>query len=227
MRQKVRGLPSLAGRYRLMRRLMVARLVVTAALLPVLTYGLSLVGADGNVVEGAATFNLSSLAVNVLFFIAAVSAGVVYLRWLHLAVRTAQALGEDVGQTPGWAVAWWFVPVANLWKPYQLIRTLLQRVGGESVVQSSPLGTWWALWVLLLMVDNAENRASFRAGDVTSSRELVLGLISAVLALAAGSACLRVMARVQSALESRVSELDVQAEAPVAASVPAQANQHR
>jgi hypothetical protein len=35
---------------------------------------------------------------------------IMYLMWLHRVVRQLNALGLNVGATPGWAVGFWFVP---------------------------------------------------------------------------------------------------------------------
>ncbi|MBN1207110.1 MAG: DUF4328 domain-containing protein [Myxococcaceae bacterium] len=80
---------------------------------------------------------LLAAALSVLFF----------LRWLHLAVRTAKLLGLDPGTTPGWAVAWWFVPLANLYDPYLVLRGLWRCLGGTSK-RSAAVSAWWTAWVL-------------------------------------------------------------------------------
>src|ERR1700754_3506800 len=52
---------------------------------------------------------------------------IVFAVWIHRANRNARALGA-VGMrfSPGWAVGWFFVPIANLWKPYQAMKEIWQ-----------------------------------------------------------------------------------------------------
>jgi hypothetical protein len=70
-----------------------------------------------------------------------------FLWWLHLAVRTAKVLGLEPGTTPGWAVAWWFIPLANLYDPYLVVRGLCRCLGGAHKA-SAAVTAWWTAWVL-------------------------------------------------------------------------------
>jgi hypothetical protein len=50
---------------------------------------------------------------------------VMWCVWQHRAHTNAiQLSGGGLRFTPGWAVGWWFIPVANLWKPFQAVREL-------------------------------------------------------------------------------------------------------
>lgn len=50
---------------------------------------------------------------------------VLVLRWFYRANKNLHARSvPGLDFTPGWAVGWFFVPVINLWKPYQVMREL-------------------------------------------------------------------------------------------------------
>ncbi len=51
--------------------------------------------------------------------------------WLHRAVANARSLGVQTEATPGWSVGWWFIPFANLIKPYRILRLLFHGLVGE------------------------------------------------------------------------------------------------
>jgi hypothetical protein len=51
--------------------------------------------------------------------------GVVFLMWQHRAATTARILGYPARRSPGLGVGSWFIPVVNLWFPYQALRDLL------------------------------------------------------------------------------------------------------
>lgn len=74
-------------------------------------------------------------------------AALFFLRWLHLAVRTVRMLGLDPGTTPGWAVAWWFIPLAHLFDPYLVVRGLCRSLGGHRSAKAA-VTAWWTAWVL-------------------------------------------------------------------------------
>jgi hypothetical protein len=45
---------------------------------------------------------------------------VLFCIWIYRANSNARQLGAtDMQFSPGWSVGWYFIPIANLWKPYQ------------------------------------------------------------------------------------------------------------
>jgi hypothetical protein len=82
--------------------------------------------------------------------------GIVWLVWQHRGQRTLVRLGvRGLTFTPAWAVGWWFVPIANLWKPFQAVRELW-RASRPDVDDSfwagertwAVIGWWWAVLLL-------------------------------------------------------------------------------
>ncbi len=49
------------------------------------------------------------------------------LRWIYCANYNAHQLGAtEMHFTPGWSIGWYFIPIANLWKPYQAMKEIWQ-----------------------------------------------------------------------------------------------------
>jgi Domain of unknown function (DUF4328) len=77
----------------------------------------------------------------------------VWLLWQYRAERNARALSpsDQFSFTPGWAVGWWFIPIASLWMPFQAVRELWKASGGAPDWQELPtwsaIGWWWASWI--------------------------------------------------------------------------------
>jgi len=66
----------------------------------------------------ASDFRRSVIAI--AYIIVYVISGVLTLKWVYRSNNNVRALGEnDLKITPRWAVGWFFVPFANLWKPYE------------------------------------------------------------------------------------------------------------
>ncbi len=61
-------------------------------------------------------------SVLVLFALAAI---IVDCLWQFRAASAARATGIPARRSPGWGVVFWFVPIVNLWMPYQAIRDCL------------------------------------------------------------------------------------------------------
>ncbi len=111
------------------------------------------VGYEGSFVALVAAGMLWGMFVNLV----ALVTGILVLMWIYRANYNARQLGaSDLEFTPGWAVGWYFVPIAWFWKPYQAMREIWKASArplnwrGQS--GSSLLGWWWALWLIPLWV---------------------------------------------------------------------------
>jgi hypothetical protein len=74
---------------------------------------------------------------------------IAYLAWLSRTVDNVPALGGGrPSVTPRWSIGWWFIPFANLVKPYQIVREVHDRMaiggtsGGDWIVLA-----WWLTWI--------------------------------------------------------------------------------
>jgi len=82
------------------------------------------------------------LLVNLVLMVVALTASVLFLVWIHHAATNVRTFGhQGLAFEPSWCVAWWFIPVASLWKPYQAMREVWQASDPEGVHAGSP-GTW-------------------------------------------------------------------------------------
>ena len=76
---------------------------------------------------------------------------VVWCVWQHRAQQNAIALdGGGLEFTPGWAVGWWFIPIANLFKPFQAMRELWKASHGgawRALPTWGLIGWWWGVWI--------------------------------------------------------------------------------
>lgn len=106
-------------------------------------------------------------------------------RWIYRASRNAHALASDLTITPGWAVGWFFVPFANLVRPFQAMKeTWLASHYGSGHGHAAPalLSVWWGLWLLSAFI----GQASFRIKDapLAASFDLASGIIGIPLCIA-------------------------------------------
>lgn len=119
----------------------------------------------------AQSFGLStSPAATVLVLVSYLLLGfgaVGFLIWQYRAAQLARVLGLPAALSPGLGVGGWFIPVVNLWFPYQSLRDCLP----PGVARSHHA---LAVWL-----------AYFGAG-LTSSVAVVVGLVSGPVALAVG-----------------------------------------
>jgi hypothetical protein len=109
--------------------------------------------------------------VGILEFLIFVGSGIWILRWIYVACSNARDLALHPMQfSPGWAVGWYFVPIAFLWKPYHAMKEIW-RVSANprdpNLVPDSPLlSTWWLFFIVTSLSGNAAFRMSLRADEI-------------------------------------------------------------
>lgn len=79
---------------------------------------------------------------------------VVFFLWIY---NTSRYLHKETGGymkfSPAWSVGWFFIPVANFWKPYQVVAELrdkCDRLGGSGLRLQMPfpiVPAWWTVWL--------------------------------------------------------------------------------
>ena len=90
--------------------------------------------------------------------------GVVTLFWLYGAARNAKIIRPSFGFTPGWAVGWYFVPFANLYKPYEVLRDIWIAGKGQ-ITGAYPKGTSrLSIWWLCTIAGNVATSIASRMG---------------------------------------------------------------
>ena len=96
--------------------------------------------------------------------------GFFILKWIYRTSRNAHALAKGLTITPPWAVGWFFVPIAFLFKPYQAFRETWQVSSNPAAWASEPtpslLGWWWGRWLVSNILGNISSRISFSAKTV-------------------------------------------------------------
>jgi hypothetical protein len=142
------------------------------------------------------TYDIATLLILVPQLPVVITTGVVFLMWIHRANRNARGLGaEEMTFSPGWSVGWFFIPIANFWKPYQAMKQIWQASANPSDWQSQPVPTlvsnWWALWVFSNLLSQAALRLTLRAE--TSNELLVSEIVNLVCELVDIPLCLVAM----------------------------------
>jgi hypothetical protein len=109
--------------------------------------------------------------VGLLQIVLFISSGILMLRWIYRANSNARHLGaSEMTFTPGWAVGWYFVPVATLWKPYQAMKEIWKASTSPqdwtAATVSPLLSWWWFFWIVSNAAGNAALRMGLRAEEL-------------------------------------------------------------
>jgi hypothetical protein len=135
-------------------------------------------------------------AVAVLGMVLTVIVIVQFCLFMPRANRNARSFGSQLRITPRWAAGFLFVPIANLWKPYQAMKEIWQgsdpdpNVHAWSVEAPAVMKWWWGAYLLsnigtyltvrtAKISPSAEEMISSCWAEIISS---VFGIASAILA---------------------------------------------
>jgi hypothetical protein len=107
--------------------------------------------------ERASANDMREQVVGILYLIAYVVSAITFIQWFRRAYFNLHLKVKHLSRTEGWAAGSWFVPFANLYTPYQIMKELYQETKALLVkkeiffkgdLATSTLGWWWALWLL-------------------------------------------------------------------------------
>lgn len=129
--------------------------------------------------------------------------GILILAWIYRANANASGLGAAGMQfTPAWAVGWYFVPVANLVKPFDAMREIWRASAHPPAWWRYPapslLGWWWFFLLLAILAGNVAPRLSMRATSLDALTDATwVWAISDLAGIIAGAIFLRIISQVQ------------------------------
>ena len=105
---------------------------------------------------------------SILFLLIFCGGGIIVFKWIKLANQNVRALGaKNLSFTPGWSVGWFFIPVANLFKPFNAVNELWSASHSPENWQADDknraVQKWWGLWIvsngLIQLSNNLEKNA--------------------------------------------------------------------
>jgi hypothetical protein len=194
------------------RLAMIALLVVVAVEIAALVADVGRVGITNRILradtvsDGEVTASDTFVQLTAVLEIAVmIACAVLFLSWLHRVVANGPALGgRELRYTPGWAVGWWFVPVLNLVRPFQVVAeawVVSARDPGAGLGLLLP--AWWGLFILGSVVSRF---LVVRTGgdDVTALRNAaIIDIVASVVLVVAALLCVVMVRRLTERQELR------------------------
>ena len=122
--------------------------------------------------------NMSDLLIVVItlaYWAILILAIVFFIMWFRRAYYNLHQLSwHNARYTEGWAAGSWFVPIINLWWPYQIMvdiwrgtqNALRERLGEPQSL--SIIGWWWAFYLIQRFAGNYASIMGSRANDIES-----------------------------------------------------------
>jgi hypothetical protein len=140
--------------------------------------GLSRVPPDAPVsmsetLPGLETADLISGLSGLMLLATMLVSGFLTLKWIYRVTMNSHTLASGVRVSPPWAIGWYFVPFANLYKPFQALHDAwavsLSPQSWRTQDTPAVLRWWWGLWLATSMLDNASFRLQLRTHDAATA----------------------------------------------------------
>ena len=131
--------------------------------------------------EKANASEVRLMVIGVVELFVSLSASSLFLIWVYrvnVNVCVMGAVGLKI--SPGWAVGFFFIPILNLWKPYQAMNEVWWASSDpidweqKKNQESSVVGKWWFFWLITLFGDNASKQFWEKANVVSVMQNLSL-----------------------------------------------------
>lgn len=165
-------------------------------------------------------------SVQLLIVLAAIATGVAFISWLHRAHRSSAMDTTRMRHGSGWAITSWFVPLVNLWLPYEMVQDVRRgasRTGRDSLL----VLVWWVTSLLSATVVAAAWFTRPPAGGTSPadmsalSESGLLAMVGNASNLFAAVLGILVVQQLRADVRTRLTEpLTVPRPAPEAADVP-------
>lgn len=108
---------------------------------------------------------LIGLSQILLFLVTAI----VFCRWTYQIMGNARAVSDkSMKHSPGWAVGYYFIPVVNLWKPYQSLREAYEIFIGleQGKKDKVVFPLWWSAWIVSGILGQIVFKLSLKAEEL-------------------------------------------------------------
>lgn len=108
--------------------------------------------------------------VGMLSLIAFIASALLIVPWIYRANDNARQLGaQKMSYTPAWSIAYYVIPIFNLWKPYLAMKEIWiasdNRGSGRTGKTPRILPLWWGLW----LTSNLLGQSIFRLSATAQS----------------------------------------------------------
>ena len=149
------------------------------------------------------TFDFTRVIAAFVVIVSFVVGGLLILRWIHAVNANAHLYSGGMNVGPGWNVGFFFVPIANLWKPFQGLSETWQASNSHSPGLPIWVRWWWGLWLVSNLIFGASFWMGFQANTFRSvSVDAFLDILSAIVSLPLALLLIRLIRSLTAAQET-------------------------
>lgn len=148
--------------------------------------------------ESASANDMRQQIIAIAYTLTFIISSVTFILWFRRAYNNLHQRNSFLSFSEGWAAGAWFVPILNLFRPYQIMRELYVEtkkiLADHEIIymQKLPvklLGIWWAFWicngvssqVVLRLSRSAETISAIQVSTVASMIDNIIGVTLALV----------------------------------------------
>lgn len=107
----------------------------------------------------------SFISIGILF--STITCCIIFLLWFKREYYNLHAINPKLKYKETWAIWSWFIPIINLWRPYQIMKeiyihattTKKEKTNSEEEITTTPIiDLWWLLWIASNVLSQVTNR---------------------------------------------------------------------
>lgn len=155
---------------------------------------------------------LIGLGVGLLMVLLYIPTVVMFCVWLFRMSKNARALGaQGMKHSAGWAVGSFFVPILNLFRPYQATAEIEKAsdphagpTNWSHTSGSGKVGLWWGFWLTSGFISQIAFRMSTSSDPDIAQASSVVGVFSSAVNILSAWAAIRVIRHLHDLQETKV-----------------------
>lgn len=148
---------------------------------------LNLLNSDPYSEEKAAANDTRQSIIGVSILVVYIITGITFLRWIYRANLNCHGFGASgMKFSPGWSIGYYFIPVLNLFRPYQAMKEIWKVSSNPEDWQNFPnsplIRLWWMLWIISGYLGWCQIRFSFKVNTVELLKSsTIISIISNII----------------------------------------------
>lgn len=154
----------------------------------------------------------AQIVVGVLFLLSFLPTIVVFCVCINRLSHNVRALGaRNMRFTPGWAVGYFFIPILNLFRPYQAVKEIELASSPDAGPEdwhrrngSGLVGLWWTFWITSSVFDQIASQMASSSDPGILHDSSWPSAIGSLLTIAAGYFVIRAILRIHRQQETKV-----------------------
>ena len=116
---------------------------------------------------------------------------IIFLLWFKREYHNLHAINPKLKYKEAWAIWSWFIPVINLWRPYQIMKEIYIHATTtekkeihpeeEEIITTPIIDLWWLLWIASNVLSQVNNRLPETTIDQLKSAHILSILTFGIL----------------------------------------------